>query len=269
MTSIISWNINSIRKRLTHIERLVDVHAPDVLCLQETKASDEAFPLDHVRKLGFDHIATYGYGGYNGVAILSKHPLTDIQRHERRKKTDGRHISAVVTAEGGTPITVHSVYVPAGGEAPDPRINDKFADKLAFIDCCADYFAGAYGFRDHVVLTGDLNIAPLPSDVWDHHKMQKRIGHTDHDIAALDRLRRSLNWTDAVREIIPADDPVFTWWSYRQSEFRTDSRGWRLDHIWVSPGLKDHIHKAEVLLDVREWTPASDHAPVLVKLRRE
>ncbi len=138
MTSIISWNINSIRKRLGHIERLVDAHAPDVLCLQETKASDAAFPIDAVRKLGFDHIATYGYGGYNGVAILSKHPLTDIQRHARRQKTDGRHISAVMTPEGAAPMTVHSVYVPAGGEEPDPRINDKFADKLAFIDCCAD-----------------------------------------------------------------------------------------------------------------------------------
>lgn len=263
---IVSWNVNSIRKRLSNLERLADTYTPDVICLQETKTGDKTFPTADVMRMGFDHIAMYGYGGYNGVAILSKHPLSDVQTHTRRGKTDGRHISALVTPPAGEPVSVHTLYVPAGGEAPDPRINDKFADKLSFIDCAADHFAAAHGFRDRVVLTGDLNIAPLPCDVWDHHKMSRRIGHTDHDIAAIDRLRRSLNWTDAVREIIPADDPVFTWWSYRQSEFRVDSRGWRLDHIWVSPGLKDHISSAEVLVDVRHWTPASDHAPVLVRL---
>jgi len=262
MLRIISWNINSIRKRVEHLARMADTYAPDVICLQETKVADGAFPHDAMAGLGFAYRAVYGFGGYNGVAILSRHPLSDVTTHTRRGKADGRHISA--TAKG---ISVHSLYVPAGGEAPDPRINDKFADKLKFLDDAGDHFAAEYGFRDPVILTGDLNIAPLPSDVWDHHKMQKRIGHTDHDIAALDRLRRSLNWVDTVREIIPPDDPVFTWWSYRQSEFRVDSRGWRLDHIWVSPGLKDHIAAAEVLVDVRHWTPPSDHAPVLVTLK--
>ena len=155
----------------------------------------------------------------------------------------------------------------AGGEAPDPRINDKFSEKLKILDDASDYFSVGYGFRDRVILTDDLNIAPLPCDVWDHHKMQPCIGHTNHDIAAMDHLRRSLNWNDVVREIVQPDNPVFTWWSYRQSEFRTDSKGWRLDHIWVSPGLKEDIHTAEVLVDVRHWTPPSDHSPVLVTLR--
>lgn len=263
---IISWNINSVRKRIDHLARIAEAYAPDVICLQETKTGDATFPFDDVRRMGFEHTAVYGYGGYNGVAILSVHPLSDVTRHTRRGKDDGRHIGANVHPKNAEPINVHSLYVPAGGEEPDPRINPKFADKLKFIDCAADYFAGGYGFRDRVVLTGDLNIAPLPADVWDHHKMQKRIGHTDYDIAALDRLRRSLNWTDAIREIIPPDDPVFTWWSYRQSEFKTDSKGWRLDHIWVSPGLKDAIQSAEVLTDVRNWTPPSDHAPVFTVL---
>ncbi|MCB2106552.1 MAG: endonuclease/exonuclease/phosphatase family protein, partial [Rhodobacteraceae bacterium] len=203
---------------------------------------------------------------YNGVAILSRHPLREIEVHARRGKHDGRHVAAWVDVARAEPVKVHSLYVPAGGEEPDPRVNAKFADKLKFIDDCADHFAGSYGFRDRVVLTGDLNIAPLPSDVWNHHLMSKRIGHTAYDIAALDRLRRSLNWVDAVREIIPPDDPVFTWWSYRQSEFKVDSKGWRLDHVWVTPGLKDSVANAEVLVDVRNWTPASDHAPVMVRL---
>ena len=268
MIRILSWNINSVRKRIDQLARIVDAYAPDIICLQETKVSDAAFPYADMLRIGYEHVAAYGFGGYNGVAILSRHPLSDIQSHTRRGKNDGRHISAMVAPEGRTAFSVHSLYVPAGGEAPDPRINSKFADKLSFIDDTADYFAGAFGFRDAVVLTGDLNIAPLPSDVWDHHKMQKRIGHTDLDIAAMDRLRRSLNWIDVVREIVPPDDPVFTWWSYRQSEFRTDSKGWRLDHIWVSPGLKEHIHTAEVLVDVRNWSPPSDHAPVLLELKK-
>jgi exodeoxyribonuclease-3 len=264
---ILSWNVNSIRKRLAQLARIAEEQAPDVICLQETKVGDAHFPHAETARLGYAHAATSGHGGYNGVAILSRHPLTEVRRHARRGLDDGRHVSAVLTPPDGPAVALHSLYVPAGGEEPDPRRNSKFADKLAFVDDAADWFAGEYGFRDPVVLTGDLNIAPLPSDVWNHHKMQRRIGHTDLDIAALDRLRRSLNWVDAVREIIPPEDPVFTWWSYRQSEFRTDGKGWRLDHIWVSPGLKDQIASAEVLVDARHWTPPSDHAPVLVTLR--
>lgn len=266
MLRVVSWNINSIRKRIDQLARLAEDHGPDVVCLQETKCGDDCFPHQAMADIGFTHRAVYGYGGYNGVAILSKLPLSKIDTHERRGKRDGRHISAVIESPQAEPVTVHSIYVPAGGDEPDPRINLKFADKLKFIDCAADHIAGTHGFRDRAILTGDLNIAPLPSDVWNHKLMSRRIGHTPHDIAAIERLRRSLNWIDVVREVIPADDPVFTWWSYRQTEFLIDSKGWRLDHIWVSPGLKDSIAGAEVLVNARNWRPASDHAPVLVTL---
>lgn len=267
MLRIVSWNINSIRKRLEHLAMLTDEHAPDVICLQETKVADDDFPHDAVAAAGFSHRAVYGFGGRNGVAVLSRHPLTDIALHTRRGKCDGRHISARVMPKNAEPFIVHSLYVPAGGDDPDPKINAKFADKLAFIDDTADFLAGEHGFRDRVVLTGDLNIAPLPSDVWNHKLMSRRIGHTPHDIAAIERLRRSLNWIDVVREVIPPEDPVFTWWSYRQTEFLIDSKGWRLDHVWVSPGLKDAIASAEVLVNARNWRPPSDHAPVMITLK--
>jgi exodeoxyribonuclease-3 len=263
---IVSWNINSVRKRLDQLARLVHDYAPDVICLQETKVADDSFPHDDVATLGFPHRAVFGYGGYNGVAILSRHPLQGAVQHPRRGKHDGRHISARVVPENSAPFVAHSLYVPAGGDEPDPRVNARFADKLTFIDDAADFFAAEHGFRDRVVLTGDLNIAPLASDVWNHKLMSRRIGHTPHDIAAIERLRRSLNWIDVVREVIPAEDPVFTWWSYRQTEFLVDSKGWRLDHIWVSPGLKDAIAGAEVLVTARNWRPPSDHAPVMVTL---
>jgi exodeoxyribonuclease-3 len=264
---VVSWNINSIRKRLDQLARLVEERAPDVVCLQETKVGDDDFPHTDVAALGFPYRAVHGFGGYNGVAVLSRHPLSETAAHARRGRRDGRHLAARVAPDNAEPFVVHSLYVPAGGDEPDPRANPKFADKLAFIDDAADFLSAEHGFRDRVVLTGDLNIAPLPTDVWNHKLMSRRIGHTPHDIAAMERLRRSLNWVDAVREVIPPEDPVFTWWSYRQTEFKIDSKGWRLDHIWVSPGLKDAIAAAEVLIEARNWRPPSDHAPVMVTLK--
>ena len=118
MFRILSWNINSIRKRTDQLARIVDAYAPDVICLQETKVSNAAFPHADVARMGFDHIAVSGFGGYNGVAILSRHALSNISQHTRRGKFDGRHISATVTPEGVEGLSVHSLYVPAGGEAP-------------------------------------------------------------------------------------------------------------------------------------------------------
>lgn len=267
MLNVVSWNINSVRKRIDQLARLAEEYAPDVVLLQETKVGDDDFPHADIAALGFSHRAIYGHGGYNGVAVLSRHPLADVVQHVRRGKRDGRHLSARVMPENAEPVVVHSLYVPAGGDEPDPKANPKFADKLAFLDDAADFMAAEHGFRDRAVLAGDLNIAPLPSDVWNHKLMSRRIGHTPHDIAAIERLRRSLNWIDAVREVIPPEDPVFTWWSYRQTEFLVDSKGWRLDHIWVSPGLKDAIAGAEVLVNARNWRPPSDHAPVMVRLK--
>ncbi|MEQ9447633.1 MAG: exodeoxyribonuclease III, partial [Rhodospirillaceae bacterium] len=145
--------------------------------------------------------------------------------------------------------------------------NPKFAHKLRFIDTVADYFAGGFGFRDDLIVAGDLNVAPLPADVWDHAKLSRVVTHTPVEIAALERMKRSLNFVDVVREIIPPNDPVFTWWSYRAADWQAVNKGRRLDHLWVSPGLKDRIGGAEVLADVRNWTPPSDHVPVVLKLR--
>ena len=263
MLTIASWNINSVRKRLAQLERLAEITSADIICLQETKAAEEAFPSDAIAAMGYAYQAVSGFKGYNGVAILSKFPLTDITRYPHCGRDDARHISATVEGLG-----VHSLYVPAGGELPDVERNPKFAHKLKFIDTVADHFAGHHGYRDALVLAGDFNVAPLPADVWDHVKLSRIVTHTPVEIAALERMKRALQFIDALREVVPADDPVFTWWSYRAADWQAANKGRRLDHIWVTQPLRMRIAEVEVLTDIRHWTPPSDHVPIILKLHK-
>lgn len=266
MRTIVTWNINSIRRRLHQLERLTDLCAPDVICLQETKCTEDDFPREEMDQLGYRFQAIAGQPAYNGVAILSKYPLIDIVRHDHLDKRDARHISANV-GTGDECVRIHSLYIPAGGQIPDVALNPKFRHKLEYVDAVADFFAGTHGLSDAVIVAGDFNIAPLPSDVWDHAKLSRVITHTPIEIAALERMKRALYFIDALRELIPPDNPVFTWWSYRAADWQAANKGRRLDHIWVTAALKDRISEIEVLSDVRHWTPASDHVPVVLTLK--
>ena len=263
---IASWNINSVRRRVSQLDRLADETNADIICLQETKVADPEFPTEEISALGYPHQATAGFGGYNGVAILSKYPLCQIQRHLHCDRDDARHISASVQLCENETISIHNVYVPAGGNVPDVNLNPKFAHKLRFVDAIADYFAGHFGFRENLVVVGDLNIAPLPADVWDHSKLSHLVTHTPIEIEALERFKRSLNFIDALREVVPESDPVFTWWSYRAADWKAVNKGRRLDHVWVSTSLRDKIGDVDVLADVRNWTPPSDHVPIVLNL---
>ncbi len=256
-----------MRRRIDQLDRLADETRADIICLQETKVSDAEFPAAEISALGYTHQAVAGFGGYNGVAILSKLPLSNIQRHVHCDRDDARHISAQVQTRDDETLSINSVYVPAGGDVPDADANPKFAHKLKFVDAIADHFAGHFGFRENIVVAGDLNIAPLPSDVWDHKKLSKIITHTPIEIEALERFKRSLHFIDALREVVPEDDPVFTWWSYRAADWKAVNKGRRLDHVWVSTPLKDLVDDVEVLTDVRNWTPPSDHVPLVLKLK--
>jgi len=251
---------------MRQLEKLVTRWDPDIICLQELKADYDNVPTDSIRSMGYPHLAICGEKAYNGVAILSKYALTDIKSFAWAGRTDARHVFARVGALRRS-IGIHCVYIPAGGDIADRDLNPKFDYKLRYLDALADHFAGSYGFRDPMVLAGDLNVAPLPSDVWDHAKLRKVVTHTDIEISALERLKRSLNWIDTQRQIVGDQDPVFTWWSYRAADWELSNKGRRLDHIWVTPGLKDHIVDVDVLTAVRHWVPPSDHAPVHLVLQ--
>ena len=259
---IATCNINSVRLRLPIVLRLLDEHGIDVLCLQETKSPDEFFPEAAFAERGYSHVHIAGMKGYNGVAIVSRVPLVSRDVRHWCQKEDCRHVLA--TLPDGTEI--HSLYVPAGGDIPDPAINDKFAHKLQFVDELAAWWPEARTSDKPMILVGDLNIAPLETDVWSHKQLLDVVSHTPIEVEKLAAMQASIGWIDAVRHFVPAEERLYTWWSYRNRDWRLSDRGRRLDHIWVTPPLTNRLKGATVLKDVRDWAPSSDHVPVMIDL---
>jgi exodeoxyribonuclease-3 len=260
---IVTWNINSLRLRLGLLERLIEALKPDVICLQETKVPDELFPADAPAALGFKHYVHAGMKGYNGVAILSRHKLTRVEAPDWCGRGDCRHLHAVVHTRRGD-VHLHDFYVPAGGDIPDRAQNPKFGHKLDFVAEAAGWFA-ARGVGPRTVLVGDLNIAPLENDVWSHKQLLDVVSHTPVEVEALLGWQ-SVGFVDAVRHFVPADEKLYTWWSYRNQDWRKSDRGRRLDHVWVSPDLVGGLKRYEILKDARDWPQTSDHVPVLVEV---
>jgi exodeoxyribonuclease-3 len=260
--TIATWNINSVRLRLDTALAYLDEHRPDVLALQEIKAMDGQFPSDAFVEAGWPHIAVNGFKGYNGVAIVSRVPFADSGRKDWCGKTDGRHVWAVLPGD----IELNNFYVPAGGDVPDPDLNPKFAHKLQFVDDMTCWFAARKAPKNRLVMVGDLNIAPLESDVWSHKQLLKIVSHTPVEVAAMERLRKAHDWVDAVRYFVGEDEKLYSWWSYRAKDWAAADKGRRLDHVWVTPPLRRLLKSAEVHKHVRGWELPSDHAPVSVTL---
>lgn len=262
---LVTWNINSIRIRLDLLKRLADFYAPDIVCLQEVKAKTEDFPFNEVKACGFEHIALYGMPSYNGVAILSKIPLTDITPLDWVGKHDARHIKATVFGD----IEVNSLYIPAGGDVPDPIMNLSFAHKLCFMDDISEYFEQHKESlcKKNMLICGDFNVAPSPNDVWNHKQLLKIVSHTPIETERLERLFQSLGFVDAVRLIYPEPEKVFSWWSYRNPSWTVNNKGRRLDHIWVTKPLKNAVLGVQTLTEFRSAERPSDHIPVLVDLK--
>ena len=264
--TVATWNINSVRLRIRQVTRFLSKHAPDVLCLQETKCQDESFPRRDFERAGYTHIALHGQKGWHGVAIVSKLPIADIARDRFCGKNDARHV-AVTFDEKATrskPLTIHNFYIPAGGDEPDPAINEKFAHKLAFLDeltACTAHRAAAGG--DRAILVGDLNVAPLEHDVWSHKQLLDVVSHTPIECEKLVHARRAGGWIDVMRNFVPETEKLYTWWSYRAPDWAKANKGRRLDHIWASPALAGAAKQMTVLRDARGWQRPSDHVPVL------
>jgi exodeoxyribonuclease-3 len=162
-------------------------------------------------------------------------------------------------------VEIHNLYVPAGGDLPDPDANPKFAHKLEFLRRLGEAMAQRDPSQP-LMITGDLNVAPGAFDVWSHKQMSRVVSHTPIEVEAMATLKASLNFVDLVRRSIPDPEKLFSWWSYRAQDFRTSGRGLRLDHLWASPALGDHAEGARVHDDVRGWERPSDHAPVSADL---
>lgn len=260
---IVTWNINSLRFRLALLERMAIALSPDVICLQETKVADELFPEAVGPSLGYPHVARRGMKSYNGVAIFSRVPLrVDAEAPDWCLKNDRRHLAVSVAAASG-PITLHDFYVPAGGDIPDPALNPKFAHKLAFLDEVARHFSEHPPWRS--ILVGDLNVAPLEQDVWSHRQLLDVVCHTPPEVERLDAWLRT-GFTDAMRHFVPAAEKLYTWWSYRNRDWRLSNRGRRLDHVWVTPDLVPALRGLTVFEEARDWLTPSDHVPVMIEI---
>ena len=252
---IASWNINSIRIRLDILSQIIKKHDFDILCLQETKTIDESFPLKAVQNLGYKHIVFTGQKSYNGVAILSKLPIKKLQQFEMVGKNDKRHIS--IELENG--IIIHNFYIPAGGDIPDRFENPKFGHKLDFLDEINKLF---HIPQKKTIILGDFNIAPLEHDVWSHKQLVNVVSHTEIEIEKLNKIKSSGNWIDSHRYFVDENEKLYSWWSYRARDWEKSDRGRRLDHIWLSPDLKENLINAEIHKETRSFDKPSDHAVI-------
>ena len=256
---IASWNVNSVRARIGIVERFLREEAPDILCLQETKAEDKVFPGDLFRDLGYVHHKLHGQRMHHGVAILSKVPLHDEGRHDWQDNGEARHIG--VRLPNG--MRLENVYVPAGGDIPDRTINPKFGQKLDFIGRMTRW---SEDLREPTIIVGDFNVAPLECDVWSHRALLNVVSHTPVEVDALTRLQQAHDWIDIGRKFVPAPERCFTWWSYRSPDWTKNDRGRRLDHMWASPALGSHLAAHEVLEPCRAWERPSDHVPLICEI---
>jgi exodeoxyribonuclease-3 len=260
---IVTWNVNSVRIRTGLLKRLADESNPDIICLQETKVEDISFPLEALRALGYPHILFSGQKSYNGVAILSKVPLEPLGCMEMAGSMDKRHIGARLP--GGAEL--HNFYVPAGGDIPDPVANPAYGFKLRFVEQMTDW-SKQYekDKRGKTIIVGDFNIAPLPDDVWSHKQLLGVVSHTPAEVERLDALKDARNWCDTARHFVEPTQKLYSWWSYRNRDWRKSDRGRRLDHIWVTPDLKPALKGSQTLKDVRDWEGPSDHVPVMLTI---
>ena len=260
--TIITWNINSVRLRLPLVMKLLSERRPDVLCLQETKCPNELFPRDAFVEAGYPHIEVHGQKGYHGVATISRHPLTEAHSTDYCEMGDTRHLTCVVTRPDHT-LRLHNFYVPAGGDEPDREANPKFDHKLRFVDQMREMRAGEGGSD---VLVGDLNIAPEEADVWSSRQLRNVVSHTPIEREAMRGLIAEGGWTDLMRRKLGTEDKLFTWWSYRNRDWKASNRGRRLDHIWGSADMAERLQNMEIMREARDWEKPSDHVPVVATL---
>ncbi len=253
--TIATWNINSVRLREPLVRRLMADEAPDILCLQECKSPVDLIPTEGFEALGYRHMVARGQKGYNGVAILSKLPLTEVGAHDFVDLGHARHVAARL--ENG--VTIHNFYVPAGGDVPDREVNEKFGQKLDYVTAMRDW---AHQERpEKAILVGDLNIAPCEDDVWSHRQLLKIVSHTPVEVEHLADAQAAGNWVDVTRKDIP-DGLLYSWWSYRSPDWDAADKGRRLDHVWATPDIANAAHASRILRAARGWEQPSDHAPV-------
>ncbi|HEY7133883.1 MAG TPA: exodeoxyribonuclease III [Acidimicrobiia bacterium] len=255
---IATWNVNSLKQRLPRVEEWLEYAKPDVLCLQETKLADSAFPQLTFSALGYESVH-HGQGRWNGVAILSRAGIEDVSHGfgdgvEDPYVGDARLLAATC---GG--VRVVSVYVPNGREVG----SEFYERKLTWLGCLRDWLATSAKPTDELAVLGDFNVAPEDRDVWDPKAFVGATHVTAPEREALTRLRE---WglLDAFRQVWD-EDWLFTYWDYRAGDFH-QGRGMRIDLAYMTEPLAKRITFALVDRNARKGKSPSDHAPMLIDL---
>ena len=263
---ISTWNINSVRLRAPNVQEFLRQESPDVLCLQEIKCQTGEFPAKAFNELGYSHHQVLGQsGGHHGVAIVSRHPIEELSPMPLCREGHARVQAARI--EG---FEIHNIYLPAGGDVPDPETNDKFAHKLDFLACMARDGLTMAKDASPRVLVGDLNVAPHENDVWSHKQLLKIVSHTPVETEALEKARKDGGFFDIARERHDDDQKLYTWWSYRAKDWAASNRGRRLDHVWANDAAMGLVElpSYEIHLAWRGGWKPSDHAPVSTSFKR-
>ena len=260
---IASWNVNSVRTRLDQVLAWLDAVQPEVLCLQETKVTDELFPSAAFEQRGY-HCAISGQKAYNGVALISRLPIDDVQigftallpddSEATELSEQKRVISALIDG-----VRVLNLYVPNGSSVS----SDKYTYKLAWLACLKRYLAVQHDQGDPLCMVGDFNIGPEARDLHDPVRLSGGIMATDAERQALsDALANRL--TDVFRVFEPGSGH-WSWWDYRSGAWDRD-QGWRIDHIYLSSELLDCATGCVIDKAPRGNIQPSDHTPVVVNL---
>ncbi len=252
---IATWNVNSLHARLPRVEEWIDYARPDVLCMQETKLADAAFPSLAFSALGYES-APHGEGRWNGVAIVSRVGLQDVVRGFGGSAEDDSARLVAATCGG---VRVHSVYVPNGRAVA----SEHYEAKLAWLGELRAYLERTYKPSDSVAVCGDFNVAPEDRDVWDPAAFE---GETHVTVPEREGLRAIEEWglVDSFR-LRHSEDQLFTWWDYRAGNFHKH-KGLRIDLVLLSRPLADRVTYALVDRNARKGKLPSDHAPVLVDI---
>jgi exodeoxyribonuclease-3 len=255
---IATWNVNSIRQRMDSLQAWLAERAPDIVCLQEIKCTDEAFPREALEGLGYN-VAVHGQKTFNGVALLSKLPFDEVKSGLGGDDGDvqARFLEAVVSTKTGA-LRVISLYLPNGNGG-----EDKYAYKLNWMDRLAKFSDERLKLEEPLVLAGDYNVIPAPLDA-------KRPEAWVNDALFLRPTREkfhaliNLGLIDAIRAVSDAGD-LYTFWDYQAGAFAKND-GIRIDHLLLSPQAADRLLDAGIDRQVRGWDKPSDHVPVFVDL---
>jgi len=253
---IATFNINNINKRLANLLAWLGEESPDVVCLQELKAEQGAFPLAAIEAAGYGAVWR-GQRTWNGVAILARGATPVLTRDELPgdpADAQARYVEAAVSG-----VLIASIYLPNGNPQPGP----KFSYKLAWFERLLAHAADLQGAGVPAVLAGDYNVVPTEADIWPGHHEQANALLQPQSRAAFQRLLQQ-GWTDALRAAQP-DGPLWTFWGYLHQRWPSD-KGMRLDHLLLSPDTAARLIEAGVSKAVRGEDGASDHAPAWVRL---